>query len=315
MRVLVLGAGALGGYYGGRLLEAGAEVTFLVRPRRRAQLERDGLVVESPFGEIRRRPVATLAPEEAAPGWDIVLLTCKAYDLDDAIAAIRPAVDARSAVLPVLNGLSHMDTLQAAFGRERVLGGLARIAATMTPDGVVRHLNDWRDIVFGEVEGGPPSPRVQALKDAFDRVGKGVKAEASTDILGAMWAKLVNLGTLAAITVMMRASVGEVARAPGGVELMRRMLETNAAIAAAHGHPVSAKALEMMRGVFSDPASSLTASMLRDLESGGRIEADHILGHLLEAGRAKGIDAPLLEAAYVHAKAYENRRDAGQQKA
>jgi 2-dehydropantoate 2-reductase len=116
MRILVLGAGALGGYFGGRLLEAGADVAFLVRPRRRAQLERDGLVIESPI----RRPAPSaplLSPGEAAPGWDVVLLACKAYDLEDAIAAIRPAVDARTAVLPVLNGISHIETLRRASAR------------------------------------------------------------------------------------------------------------------------------------------------------------------------------------------------------
>jgi 2-dehydropantoate 2-reductase len=310
MRVMVLGAGALGGYFGGRLLEGGADVAFLVRNRRRAQLARDGLVVESPFGDIRR-PVETVAMGEARPGWDVVLLTCKAYDLDSAIAAIRPAVDQRTVVLPVLNGLSHVATLEGEFGGERVLGGLARIAGTLTPEGVVRHLNDWRDIVFGELD-GRITPRVEALKSAFDRAGAGVKAEASADIMGAMWAKLVNLGSLAALTVMMRASVGEIARAPGGAVLMERMLDANAAIAAANGHPVPAGAMEgSRRAFFSDPNSTLTASMLRDLEAGGPIEADHILGFLLNAGRRAGVETPLLEAAHVHAKAYENRRAAG----
>jgi 2-dehydropantoate 2-reductase len=211
----------------------------------------------------------------------------------------------------VLNGLSHVATLESEFGRERVLGGLARIAATLTPEGVVRHLNDWRDIVFGELD-GRISPRVEALKSVFDRAEAGVKAEVSTDIMGAMWAKLVNLGSLAALTVTMRASVGEIARAPGGPALMERMLDGNAAIAAANGHPVPAGALAAMRrNLTGDPNSTLTASMLRDLEAGGPIEADHILGFLLEAGRRHGVETPLLEAAYVHAKAYENRRAAG----
>src|SRR3712207_4343132 len=142
MRILVLGAGALGGYFGGRPLGAGAEGALLVPPRRRAQLERDGLVIESPYGALRRRPVPLLSPGEAAPGWDVVLLACKAYDLEDAVAAVRPAVDQRTAVLPVLNGISHIETLQRAFGAGRVLGGLAKVQATLAPDGTVRHLND-----------------------------------------------------------------------------------------------------------------------------------------------------------------------------
>lgn len=308
MRVLVLGAGALGGYFGGRLLEAGAEVAFLVRSRRRAQLERDGLVIESPFGALRR-PVPLVSPEEAAPGWDVVLLACKAYDLDDAIAAIRPAVDARTAVLPVLNGVSHIEALQRAFGAGRVLGGIAKIQATLAPDGAVRHLNDWRYLTFGEMD-GRMSPRVQALAEAAAGA-KGMAAAAVPDIAFRLWEKLVHLGTSAVGTVLMRANVGEIVRAPGGAALLLRVLERNAAISAFHGHPMRDAFMGEYRAVFSDPASAYSASILRDLEAGGRIEADHILGFLLEAARRAGVPDELHEAAFVHAKAYERRRDAG----
>ena len=308
MRILVLGAGALGGYFGGRLLEAGADVAFLVRPRRRAQLERDGLVIESPYGALRRS-VPLVSPGEAAPGWDVVLLACKAYDLEDAIAAIRAAVDARTAVLPVLNGVSHIETLRCAFGAERVLGGLAKIQATLGPDGTVRHLNDWRYLTFGEMD-GRMSPRVEALAAAASGA-KGVVAAAVPDIAFRLWEKLVHLGTSAVGTVLMRANVGEIARAPGGAALLLRVLERNAAIAAAHGHPMRDAFMGEYRAVFSDPASAYSASILRDLEAGGRIEADHILGFLLGAARRAGVPDELHEAAFVHAKAYEQRRDAG----
>jgi 2-dehydropantoate 2-reductase len=308
MRILVLGAGALGGYYGGRLLEAGAEVAFLVRPRRQAQLAADGLVIESPFGGLRRQ-VATLAPGEVGPGWDLVLLTCKAYDLEEAIATIRPAVDARTAVLPVLNGLSHIETLQREFGAGRVLGGIAKIQATLAPGGTVRHLNDWRYLTFGEVD-GTMSPRVQALAELCARA-PGVVAEAVPDVMFRMWEKLVHLGTSAIGTVLMRANTGEIARAPGGVAFMHRVLARNAAIAAANGHAMREGYLADFRTLFADPSGAYATSMLRDLEAGGRIEADHILGFLLEAARKAGVPEEAHEAAYLHAKAYEQRRDAG----
>ncbi|MBV1797271.1 2-dehydropantoate 2-reductase [Siccirubricoccus sp. G192] len=308
MRILVLGAGALGGYFGGRLLEAGAEVAFLVRPRRQAQLAADGLVIESPFGGLRRQ-VATLAPGEAGPGWDLVLLTCKAYDLEEAIATIRPAVDARTAVLPVLNGLSHIETLQREFGAGHVLGGIAKIQATLAPDGTVRHLNDWRYLTFGETD-GTMSPRVQALAELCARA-PGVVAEAVPDVMFRMWEKLVHLGTSAIGTVLMRANTGEIARAPGGVAFMHRVLARNAAIAAANGHAMREGYLADFRALFADPAGAYATSMLRDLEAGGRIESDHILGFLLEAARKAGVPEEAHEAAYLHAKAYEQRRDAG----
>ncbi|MDO9709508.1 ketopantoate reductase family protein [Paracraurococcus lichenis] len=308
MRILVLGAGALGGYFGGRLQQAGAEVAYLVRPRRRAQLARDGLVLESPFGHARL-PARTLLAEEAAPGWDLVLLTCKAYDLGDAIAAIRPAVDARTAILPVLNGLSHIDRLKTEFGAGAVLGGLAKIQATMAADGTVRQLNDWRWLTFGELDGSM-SPRVAALA-ALGAKAEGMVATAVPDILQRMWEKLTHLGTSAIGTVLLRANTGEIARSPGGVAFMHRVLERNAAIAAAKGHPMPDSFMAEFRALFADPKGGYATSMLRDLEAGGRIEADHILGFLLQAAREAGVPEEIHEAAFLHAKAYEQRREAG----
>ena len=308
MRVLVLGAGALGGYFGGRLAEAGtAEVAFLVRPARRAVLDREGLRIDSPFGAWQGR-VAALTAEEARPGWDVILLSCKAYDLDDAIAAIRPAVDGRTAILPVLNGLSHVDRLAAAFGEARVLGGLAKIQATLAPDGTVRHLNDWRWLTFGERDGST-SDRVRAIEAAF-APAKGVVAQAVPDVMARMWEKLVHLGTSAIGTVLMRANVGEIVRSPGGAAFLHRLLERNAAVAAAAGHPVRDGFMVEYRAVFGDSRSAYATSMLRDLEAGGRIEADHILGFLLDCVRRAGLPEELHEAAYLHAKAYEQRREA-----
>lgn len=311
MRVLVLGAGALGGYLGGRLLESGgAEVAFLVRAGRKAQLDLDGLLIESPAaGDFRAHPVRTLSREEARPGWDVVLLACKAYDLEAAIADLVPAVDGSTAVLPVLNGLSHIERLEQVFGSGRVLGGVARISLELTPAGVVRHLTSHNDFIFGELD-GPPGERVRRLEAAW--AGAALEVEVSHDVRGALWEKLVGLGTLAAAVVLMRANVGEIARAPGGVAWMERLLEGSAAAARAHGHPVRPAVLEgFFRPVLRDVDSILTASMLRDLEAGGRIEADHVLGALLAAVRRAGLPDALHEAAYLHAKAYENRRQAG----
>jgi 2-dehydropantoate 2-reductase len=302
MRMLVLGAGALGGYFGGRALEAGLDVTFLARPRRAAQLARDGLRVESPLGDIAR-PVATT--NGAGPGFDVVLLSCKAYDLDDAIATIRPAVEAGAAVLPVLNGLAHMDTLNAAFGPSRVWGGLAKCQATLTADGVVKHLGDWRWLTFGEQDGRMDG-RAAALAAAL-RGTKGLEAEAVPDIQRRMWEKLVHLGTVAAGTVLMRANVGEIVRA-GGRDFLVTLLERNAAIAAAHGHAMTPAFLDSYRALFSDPASAYTASMLRDLEAGGRTEGEHILGFLAAAAGRAGVPGEIHAHALLHARAYDQRR-------
>lgn len=305
MRLLVLGAGALGGYFGGRALERGLDVAFLVRPRRAAQLAARGLEVKSTLGDIARA-VTTL--DKAGPGFDAVLLSCKAYDLDSAITAIRPAVEAGAPVLPVLNGLAHMATLNAAFGAERVWGGLAKCQATLTPEGEIRHLGDWRWLTFGEQDGRLDG-RAALLAEAFGE-GPGLVAEAVPDIAHRMWQKLVHLGTVAAATVLMRANIGEIRRA-GGEGFLLTLLERNAAIAAAQGHRMADGFMARYRALFTDPASLYTASMLRDLEAGGRTEAEHILGWLAKAARAAGVEPGLHDLALLHARAYDQRRLAG----
>jgi 2-dehydropantoate 2-reductase len=308
MKILCLGAGAVGGFFAGRLAEANvADVTFLVRDARKAQLQADGLCIDSPAGAIRM-PVRAITRAEISGPCDIVLVTCKAYDLDSAIDTIRPAVGPQTAVLPLLNGLSHVDRLNAEFGRERVLGGIAKISSTLQPDGVIKHLNDWNSVTFGEQD-GTMSPRVVALKAAFDKTS--AKAEAVTNITHLMWEKLVHLASLASMTCLMRANVGEIARAPGGIAAMQDMLARNAAIATRAGFPPSPEFMANFNKMFADPKGQYAASMLRDIERKGPVEADHIVGFMLEKARGFGLDDSLHQLAFLHLKAYEQRRSAG----
>lgn len=306
MQVMVLGAGAIGGYFGGRLVEGGQDVAFIVREGRKQALLRDGLRIESGFGNFSGSVRAITANEIAAPA-DIVVLTCKAYDLDAAIDAIRPAVGPQTAVLPLLNGIAHIPKLNAAFGSGRVLGGLAKIAATLSADGSIKHLNDWRYITFGEQD-GQVSERVVRLKDAFDRTS--VVAKGVPDIMQEMWSKVVHLATVAGMTTLMRASIGEIATTPDGTAVATRFLEANAEIAAREGYPPSEAFLSEYRQLFADRSSGYTASMLRDLEKGGRVEADHIVGFMLQKAREHGLDDSLHQISYTHLKSYEARRAA-----
>jgi len=308
MQVVCLGAGGIGGYFGGRLAEAkAADVTFIVRPSRKAQIAKDGLRVESVHGDFTVRADARLSGEVRSPA-DYVLLTCKAYDLDAAIDAIAPAVGPNTAIVPLLNGLSHMDRLNQVFGKERVLGGIAQIAITLQPDGVVKHLNDWHTITFGE-QNGTLSGRVEALKEAFDKTK--AKAVVVPDIIQKMWEKLVMLSTLASVTCLMRANVGEISRTPDGPALVSALLAQNAKIAAACGHPMPEGFVEHWQKVFTDETSQIAASMLRDIERRGPVESDHIVGFMLEKARAHGIDDTLHRICFTHLKAYEQRRAAG----
>ena len=306
MRLLVLGAGAIGGYFGGRLAETGADVTFLVRPARRAQLERDGLCIESALGDISR-PVRTALADSVTPDYDVVLLTCKAYDLQSSIEAIAPAVGPQTAIIPLLNGLAHFAALDARFGASRVMGGTCMIDSTLGRDGVVHHAGTLQRLVFGERD-GRRSPRAEAVAAVL--AATTIDWSLSDDIEQVMWDKLVFLAALASMTCLFRANVREIMSAPGGREAMERALAANAEIAAREGHPPSASGLDFARTRLTDPAGPWSASMLRDLESGGRIEVDHIVGWMLDLARRHGVDDTLLSLAFTHLKAFEARRDA-----
>jgi 2-dehydropantoate 2-reductase len=307
VRLLVLGAGGIGGYFGGRLVEAGADVTFLVRQARRDELAERGLQIRSPRGDAHLA-VTTTVEKDLGADFDLVLLTCKAYDLPAAIPSIAPAMTGAAGVLPFLNGIAHLAMLSERFGSGNVLGGTAKIAVTRTADGAIDHLNDWSAVTFGEQDGAV-SERVLALKTAFDRTS--VDATISTDVRRDLWWKFVHLHTVAAMTSLMRANVGEIVRAPEGAALFRAVLATNIEIARREGYPPDDAFVATYEAMFSKADSTYDASLARDIERGGRIEADHVLGSMLERCRAHGLDDRIHLLAYVAAKAYEERRAAG----
>jgi 2-dehydropantoate 2-reductase len=307
MRLLVLGAGAIGGYFGGRLAEGGADVTFLVRGQRREQLRRDGLRVDSPLGNLEL-PVQTVTAEELRPGYDLVLLTCKAYDLDSAMDAVAPAMSGSCAVVPMLNGIAHLERLDERFGRASVMGGTCMINATLQKDGVIRHAAPLQRLVFGERDRSA-SVRAQAFAQALGPTK--IDWELSQDVEQDMWEKIVLLSAMAATTCLFRGNVSEIVSAPGGREVMERALDANIEIAAREGHPPRPAAADFARRGLTDPASLWSTSMLRDLEAGGPVESDHVVGWMLDRARAQGVDDTVLSMAYTHLKAYEARRAAG----
>jgi 2-dehydropantoate 2-reductase len=302
-RFLVLGAGAVGGYFGGRLAEVQADVTFLVRPARAAALNERGLVIESPMGDLQL-PVRAATADTLDGVFDTVLLTAKAYDLEQAIAAIRPAVGPGTAILPVLNGLGHLDRLDAAFGPERVLGGVAYIAATLTAEGTIRHLNRAHGIAFGE-RSGAVSRRVEAIAGAF--ASTPVNASISDNIMLDLWEKFVMISSLAGVNCLMRGSVGDILAADEGESLTLELLAECQAVATASGFPPREEHREQCRAMLTERGSDFSASMRRDLEAGLRTEGDQVLGDLLRRARANGIDAPLLRTAVCHLQVHERR--------
>ena len=307
MRILMLGAGGIGGYFGGRMQAAGGDVSFLVRPGRAAQLARDGLRVQSLFGDLTL-PAQTVTQESLNSTYDVVFVSCKAYDLASAIEAIAPAVGPETAVIPLLNGIRHVDLLVERFGAARVQGGVALISVALAADGTVQHLNKVHKLIVGS----RTAPENRWLAPLVELLGKcGVDFTHSPNVVQAMWDKVVFLATLAGSTCLMRASVGDIMHTLSGEAFVRALFAEGVAIAAASGQALGEAQQAAYLGQLTDPASGLMASMLRDVEKGGPTEADHILGDMVARAEALNLDAPLLRLAYSHLQAYDLRRKAG----
>ncbi len=303
MRILVLGAGGIGGYFGARIEAAGGDVTFLVRPGRAAILRENGLQIFSPCGDLHITPKLLTRDELRAP-FDAVILSCKAYDLDSAMDDMAPAVGAHTLILPLLNGVAHIDRLTARFGAERVLGGVAQAALLVTPAGQIRHFNTTHRLIVG-AHGAMPD----RLRDLASLIAaSGVDFILSDDIEQAMWNKFVFWAALAGATCTLRANIGIILQTIGGEEFLAGLIGECARIAETEGHGLTVSQLATCRSLLTETGSVLAASMLRDIERGGPTEAEFTIGDLVARARALDINAHCLRLAYSHMQAYEIRR-------
>ncbi len=305
MRYLVLGAGALGGYFGGMLLKGGADVTFLVRPKRAAQLQRDGLVVKSQDGELRVQ-ARTLQQGQVDGAYDVVLLCCKAYDLDDAINAIAPAVGDQGVVLPVLNGVRHIEVLAKAFGAQRVLGGLTAINAALMPDGIIQQSQVRINITaIGELD-GRISSRCTAIKTALE--AGGIPVQVSENIIAGMWMKFFGFACSATVASLSRSRAGAIASSGAGASFVSAVIEECTRAVTAEGYPPPPETAGLIQGLFSQPNSTYGPSMLIDIEDGRPTEGEHTIGDLVGRATRRGVSTPLLGAALCNLQAYEINR-------
>jgi 2-dehydropantoate 2-reductase len=305
MRTLVVGAGSVGGYFGGRLAAAGRDVSFLVHPRRAAQLTA-GLTISS-RGEDNVVPVKLIVTGDAADEFEVILLAVKAYQLEGAIEDFAPYVGERTMIFPVLNGMKHMDALRARFGAARVIGGVARIATTLDEQGHILDQAGFHDLIYGEWS-GERTGRILALHE-FMRA-PGFDARLSTEIEREMWEKWAMLASLGAITCLMDGDVGAVARARGGAEFVQALFAEVVATIAAAWRPLAEPFRSQVLALLTDRGSSLTSSMYRDMKAGNRIEADQIIGDLVRRASANGVATPHLSTVLVRLTVYEQAQAA-----
>ncbi len=307
MRIVILGAGGVGGYLGARLVAVDADVTFLVRAKRAAQLGAAGIAVKSPLGDFAAPVKAMTADENYEGVADVVLLACKEPALAAALNDVSPFLAPQTRLLPLLNGVRHMELIAARFPATVLLGGIAHGAVDLRPDGVIAHLSPFMTVLVGAVASADDtvaSALVERLKTA------GVDAHATHEIRQDMWNKFVFLTAFAGITCLMRSSIGTILQTDLGRERILQLLEETRAVAEAEGFSPPVALMEEYRALLTMQGSTLTSSMLRDIQSGRRTEGAHILGDMLARARRHGISTPLLALATAHVEAYESRLDA-----
>ena len=295
MKILIVGAGGIGGFFGAKLHKAGADVTFLLREQRYELIQTQGLTVETPRGSFTIQPGIVLA-KQLEPVYDLIILACKAFDLENALSSIIKA-SSQGVILPLLNGFTHLETLDRQFGKERVVGGIAHIAATITESGAIKQLTELNSLTVG-----PRAPGQEALCQALFALCKKADFDSfyKENIEQALWDKWTFLATLAGMTTICRGSVGEIVATPYGKDLSGKMFAECCAIAASQGRPIVQSTQSASQEILTKEESSFTASMLRDLLTGKRDEHKHILGDLIDFANLNSIDCPLLKIAYTH---------------
>ena len=301
MKILIVGAGGIGGYFGARLMETGQDVTFLVRSRRKAQLEKTGLNIKSVNGDMELVPKLVTAQQQGEQ-FDLVVLTTKAYQLEGAINDIRPFVGDAGMILPLLNGISHVDDLVAAFGEERVLGGLCFIETTLDENGTIVQTSPMNQLVFGE-RSGKESARILEVERAFD----GTKADfsLSANIEQDMWHKYLFITAMSGITAAMESPIGPIRDLEAGQRTIAALLQELVSVMKAIGAPVKETIAEDQLAKINSLQPGMKSSMQRDMEKGQAIEADHLQGYLLEKAAAEKIAVPVLDAIYTKLKLYD----------
>jgi 2-dehydropantoate 2-reductase len=302
VKVLIVGAGAVGGFLAARLLDGGDDVAVLVRPARADGLRRDGLRIREGSATTTYRP-RVLTASELTPEFDLIVLAVKSDAIAGAIDDVAPAVGASTAVVPFLNGMRHVEPLVSRFG-SAVLGGVLRVATDLEHDGAILVIAPLFEVEVGELT-GPSDRRVADIGARFRAAGAQVTV--SADIVGAMWTKWVFIASIGAVTSLMRASVGEIVAVPGGAAFSRSILNEAAATAAAAGHPIPSSALTATEHVLTTEGSPTTSSLSRDLMAGRHAEVEPVLGDLVASADATGTPTPLLALATLALRIHNRR--------
>lgn len=304
MKILVVGAGAIGGYFGGRLLERGKDVTFLVRENRRNQLEKTGLIIDSINGDFTIRPPMILSGE-SEDKFDLILITTKSYQLYGAIDDIRPHLKKGGMVLPLLNGVSHVDELVEAFGEDAVIGGLCFIETTLDANGTVVQPSPMNQLVYGE-RTGEKTPRIEWLESTF----RGTKTNfvLSENINQEMWHKYAFITAMSGVTSLMASPIGPITELESGKRIILALLNEISNVMRKIEAPIQNDIAEIQFNRICELKSTMKSSMQRDMEKSLPTEAEHLQGFLIKKASEHRLSVPILDTIYTKLSLYEEQR-------
>jgi 2-dehydropantoate 2-reductase len=301
MRILITGAGATGGYFGARLAQAGRDVTFLVRPQRAEQLRGGLRVIGS--GREETVPVRTVTAEELTAPFDLVIIAVKAGALPAVNDHISPAVGPDTMILPFLNGMAHLQALNDRFGVHRVLGGIVRVVATVSPDGAVHQMHPMATMIFGP-QAGPVTDQLDRIHDELSV--PGVEASVAEDVVAAMWHKWAFITAAGTITCLMRGPIGDIVAVPGGEQFIHAVIAETEQVAAAASYPLPEAERKAMVELLTAPGSGFTSSLYRDVTAGFPHEGEHLLGAFVTAATELNVDTPLTDLALLQLRTHDH---------
>jgi 2-dehydropantoate 2-reductase len=305
MRILIVGAGAVGGFFGARLARAGVDITFLVRPDRAASLAEDGLALIDPDGARTAVAVSAVTANRLDDRWDVVLLAVKAMSLNAVLDDLTAVLSTRAVILPELNGIDHIDLIRSRFCTAVLLGGVAVVATELCANGDIAQLSPEASIAFGELDGSL-THRVTQLGAVF--AGAGIDTVVSETIVHDMWEKWLFMAAGGAATVLLGGPAGAIAAVEDGVKLVELLIDEVVQIQNAAGHSPRPAAIDRVRAALTRRGSDFTTSMYRDFVAGRATEVEPILGGLLRRAGTHNVTSPILHAATVRLRVHEASR-------
>jgi 2-dehydropantoate 2-reductase len=303
LRVLVVGAGAVGGYFGGRLYEKGVDVTFLVREERQKKIKENGLSIKSVHGDVTIQPKTILVTDIEEP-YDIILVGTKSYHFHQAIEDIKPFVGLNTVIIPMLNGIKHLHVLQEVFSKNQVLGGLCFVESTVDVNGVIIQTSQTHEFVYGELS-GEKTARIIEIDKLFSNTKTTIRK--SDTIMKDMWHKYMFISGLSGITTLFRSSIGPIREAEYGLEIIEKLFKEIGAIMRTANAPIADGVEEVLFKRINEMDYTMKSSMQRDMEKGEQIEGDHLQGYLLTLAEEYKIQAPYLKMVYSNLCTYEKQ--------